>query len=166
MAKRKRISYLETKAKSISDEQGGDKDNVYLQLITREKQREAARRIKFTLGKLKGSGVTKVDILRPNGNTEELTTKTEIETACMEENNKKYTQTYNTPCIKFPLRRLLGFDGNTPIGRDILLGNFDAPGDTSIYTREFFRQLKYADLRTSKPKAIVSSKDFRNGWRK
>ena len=65
------------------------KNNIYLQLITREKQREAARRIKFTLGKLKGAGVTKVDILHPNGETEELTTKEEIETACMLENDKK-----------------------------------------------------------------------------
>ena len=120
MAKRKRISYLEAKAKSIADEQRHDRDNVYLQLITREKQREAARRIKLTLGKLKGLGVTKVDILKPDGGTEELTTKTEIETACMEENNKKYKQTCDTPCMTLPLRDHLGFDGNTPTARDIL----------------------------------------------
>ena len=83
----------------------------------------------------------------------------------MEEINKKYKQTCNTPCIMLPLRRLLGFDGNTPMGRDILQGNFDAPEETLQYTREFFRHLKYAELRTSKPKAIVSSEDFRNGWK-
>ena len=104
--------------------------------------------------------------MRSNGETEELTTKTEIETACMEENNKKYTQTYDTPCMKLPLRRLLEFDGNTPMGRDILLGNFETPGGISPYTNEFFRQLKYADLRTERPKAIISSEDFRNGWKK
>ena len=130
MAKRKRISYLEAKAKSIADEQGHDRDNVYLQLIKREKQREAARRIKLTLGKLKGLGVTKVDILKPDGGTEELTTKSEIEAACMEENNKKYKQTRETPCMTMPLRGLLGFDGNTSMGRDILRGNFSVPEGT------------------------------------
>ena len=50
-AKTKRITFLEKKAKIIAEDIGGEKQNIYKRIITRERQREAARRIKLALKK-------------------------------------------------------------------------------------------------------------------
>ena len=97
-----------------------------------------------------------MDILHPNGEVVELTTKEDIETACMTENEKKYKQTKNTPCMISPLRDLLGYDGNTQFGREILQGTFTASEGTPLHTLELFDQLKNANLTTKKPKAMVT----------
>ena len=65
-----------------------------------------------------------------------------------------------------PLRELLGFDGNTPSGREILQGTFVAPEGTNQHTLELFAQLKNAELLTPKPKAIITCAEFRCGWKK
>ena len=64
------------------------------------------------------------------------------------------------------LRDLLGFDGNTPSGRQILQGTFTAPEGTPQHTRELFDQLKKIELSTPKPKAIITCSDFQHGWKK
>ena len=68
--------------------------------------------------------------------------------------------------MTLPLRDLLGFDGNTPSGRQILQGSYTPPEGIPQYTLELFYQLKNADIYTSKPKALVSCEDFRSEWKK
>ena len=157
---------MEQKARTIAEENNMEPNNIFTQLITREKQREAARRIKIMMGKLKGRGVTRVEIAHQDGRLEELTTKNGIEKACMLVNDKKYKQTKNTPCMQEPLRSVLGFCGDSPTGRAILEGTYRVPADILQYTAELFTQLKRAELITEPPKAIIFSENFKKGWGK
>lgn len=137
---------------------------MYKQLIQREQQRLASRRIKYTLGKLQSSSVTRVEVPLQNGQWKEITTKDGIESACMEENERKYRQTEYTPCMREPLRTELGTDGRTKAGEKILEGTYQCPTGTNIYTQEFFTALKREDnMIHEAPEETVSTDDYRNG---
>ncbi len=133
------------------------------QLIVREKQREASRRIKATLQKLRKSGITTVDIINPQGDTIELTTKQDIEQACMNENKEKFLQTQHTPCMREPLRSLLGRYGDTEFAKTILSGQVNLPPNTPQYTTEFFRQLKRAPIENNNITNHISKDNFQEG---
>jgi hypothetical protein len=62
-----RETFLEGKALAVAAENNQDKLVVIKQLIRREKQRESARRIKYTLGQLRGGGITRVEVESQNG---------------------------------------------------------------------------------------------------
>ena len=62
-AKKHRFNYLERKAQDISNDTGTEAGNVYKQLMLRESQRLAARRVKYTLNKLRGGAVTRLEVL-------------------------------------------------------------------------------------------------------
>ena len=84
-----RATYLEAKANDQAEEQGNNSDNVYRQLINREAQRLAAQRVRATLKKMRGGGVTRIEVMDDNGIWQERTTKEEIENGCIDENIKK-----------------------------------------------------------------------------
>jgi hypothetical protein len=69
----------------IKKELGADRAIITKQLITREKQQEASRRIKSTLHKIRNSGISKVEVETTRGEIIDITTKTGIELACMNE---------------------------------------------------------------------------------
>jgi hypothetical protein len=111
--------------------------------------------------------VTKVEVLGNNMETIEITTKTGIERACMDENRAKFHQTRNTPCMREPLFSLLGRFGDTNACRDILRGDFTPPDDTPPFTREFLDQLQQPHpLQYPPPTARISTNTFQEGWTK
>ncbi len=77
-AKDSRETFLEGKAAAIAKEKDQEKYNILKQLMHRERQRESSRRIKYTLGKLRGGGITRIEVNTANG-IREVTTKTGIE---------------------------------------------------------------------------------------
>jgi hypothetical protein len=166
-ATEERETFLEDKAKEIAKESGSKKANIIKQLITREKQREASRRIKCTLHKIKNSGISKVDVETATGGTIEITTKAGIENACMQENRNKFLQTRNTPCMREPLRSALGHIGETEVCKEILRGTYNPPPHTPIYTRELLTQLNKPQAFISPPpSAQVTTSMFQEGWKK
>jgi hypothetical protein len=111
--------------------------------------------------------VTKVEILGNNMETVEITTKTGIERACMDENRNKFHQTRNTPCMREPLCSLLGSLGDTNACRDILRGDFIPPDDNPPFTREFLAHMQQINpLQYPPPPASLSTKTFQEGWTK
>jgi hypothetical protein len=166
-ARATRDTFLAHKAQAIAAEKGQEVATVIKQLALRERQRESARRIKFSLGKIKGGGVTKVEVELDNGSLREVTTKLGIEQECMTENIRKFRQTQLTPCMREPLRSLLGPLGNTASAQSILNGDFLAPIGTPQYTREFLAQLQKPPQQFATPKiAAMTTKEFQTGWRK
>jgi hypothetical protein len=166
-ARHERQTFLEQKARSIATESGGRTASIIKQLISREKQREASRRIKCTLHQIRNSGVTKVEIGGDNMETVEITTKTGIERACMDENRNKFQQTQNTPCMMEPLRSALGGIGTTDACRDILRGEYVPPQGTPSFTREFLVQLqKPTAFSSPPPTASITKATFQSGWKK
>ena len=81
-------------------------------------------------------------------------------------NEKKYSQTNNTPCMRNPLQSLLGI-GETPFCQSILDRTFTPPPSTPQYTTEFFNELQQVDnINTPAPNINISSKIFSLGWKK
>jgi hypothetical protein len=166
-AKELRQSFLNNKAKDLAQLSDLDSDNIYKQLLTRESQREIARKIKFVLKKNHGGGVTKISVLNTNNEWEETTVKEEIEQGCAEENAKKYRQTEDTPCMRGQLAKDLGLTGNTTSGQEILEGTYTAPPGTNMYVQEFLRHLKYdAHAQDNPPKEVITTAEYIQGWRK
>ena len=164
-SKKLRLTFLEEKARDLAAEKNLQTENVYNQLIQREKVRTAARKVKFVLGKTRKGGVTRVEVER-NGEIHEITDSEEIYQVCAAENEKKYQQTRNTPCLQPPLRELLGFDGLTQFANDILDGTFVAPQGTSQYLIELFQQLKKPDnINLDQIATEVTVEQFQNGWK-
>ena len=91
MAERLRTSFLETKAESIAEESNLTSDNVIRQLIQRERERKNNRQIKFVLKKLKNNTIITIELQQEDGNTIELTDQQDIESACIQENMRKYS---------------------------------------------------------------------------
>lgn len=166
-AKDARETFLEGKASAIATEQNQDTLIILRQLIRREKQREAARRIKYTLGQIRGGGITRVEVESQDGTIREVTTKVGIERECMIENKKKFRQTQQTPCMREPLRSALGLTGNTLAGQQILDGTYTPPANTPQYTREFLLQLQKPPQLFAPPlQATMTTKEFQTGWKR
>lgn len=165
-ADQRRETYLEQKAAAVAEDKDVDKQTMYGTMLDREKTRNSHRKINHALGKTRQAGLTKV-VVEQNDETVDVTEKEAIEEACMEENNSKYHQTESTPCMQEPLRSLLGEVGETEFAQTILLGTFHVPEGTNPYVSELFKELKMVDLEEDqKPKAEVTSEDFRTGWKK
>ena len=166
-AKQHRLNFLERKAQDIANESGLVTENVYKQLMMRENQRLAARRIKYTLKKLREGSVTRIEIPVGNDQWQEITTKKGIEKGCISENIKKYRQTESTPCMIQPLRNELGFLGNTPAAEAILRGTYTFPQEVSQFSKELLQEFKRIDpLSVPPPESIMSTQDFIEGWKK
>lgn len=132
----------------------------------REHDRMSYRRINYVLGKANACGLTKVQI-KEDGEIIDITEKEEIERVCMEENDPKYHQTENTPCMQSPLFELLGRYGETEFGQQVLDGTFEAPEGTSQYVIELLNELKmHENAEREKPEPEITSKIFREGWKK
>lgn len=161
-----RDEYLAEKARVTAIEKGLEEAKVYTQMRERENLRQSHRKIQYMRGKLSSCGLTKVIVQTEDGE-QELTSKEEIEQACMNENDAKYHQTEDTPCMKEPLRSLLGRVGETEFAEDILKGDFAAPEGTNKYVIEYFKELKRADIPKEKcPKPEITNEMFVEGWKK
>ena len=165
-AKQLRVKFLEEKAKSIAAEGTSSQENVYKQLIQRERQRESSRRIKQVLHKVQGKGVTKVEINTQDGGTAEVTSKEGIERACLQENKQKYLQIRHTPCLTEPLKSELGWEAQTPAGEQILEGTYQVPEHTNPYSQQLFDQLKAAEIQHEFEPAQITAEVFSEGWKK
>ena len=141
-------------------------EKILKQMNLQEKQRVSARRIKAVLGKLNGGSITKVDVEQDNGTIEEITTKEGIESACMEENELKYRQTQQSPCMIEPLASELGYLGITDSCEKILEGSYIPPEGVNRYTRELLQHMQRLLLQHAPPKAEISTEMYKEGWKK
>ena len=162
-----RVTFLQKKAKELAKDKKLEVNNVYLQMIMREKQRKSARKIKYVLNTVLGGGVTKISLLNRQGDWEEITDKEKIEKGCATENASKYRQTESTPCMQGQLAKDLGYLGDTAASQQILEGNYIPPVGTSQYTTEYIQQLKYDPKAHSNPPIpTLPTEDYIQGWKK
>ena len=91
---------------------------------------------------MNSAGVSKVEILNSDGSRSMITSKQEIEQACLEENHKKFQQTNNTPLKENPLYDILQI-GETKAYEEILDGTFIPPLNTDKYTKELLLCLQH-----------------------
>ena len=103
-----RDSYLGRIAMELEDKDGTSAEIHFKQLRQQERQKEQARRVKFSEGRAVRSGVKKVDIRTENGTLKTVHDKEEIEQAIIKANTEKRQQANNTPLRQEPLQSLLG----------------------------------------------------------
>ena len=164
-AKKKRKAFLEDLAQAIAESTDKKQASVYRQLIHREAQRESGRKVRAALGKGIKGGIKRVEIVNENGEVEEIITKHGIERVCLDENEAKYRQTQQTPCMTNPLRRVLGLFGDTEFCDKVLDGTFQVIPQMSNYTIELFRELKRPE--DIPPLSLnISPEDFQSSWKK
>jgi hypothetical protein len=107
---------------------------------------QAIRTIKVVEQKLSSGSTSRVIVTIANVGQKELTTKSEIEAAIIEENEKKYHQTEGTSQITSPLLLpLLGKHGEGPAIDQILNGTFNPPPGISQSTIDFLHECKLPD---------------------
>ena len=133
-----RKTYLWGLSEDIARQKDTTAINIYTQMIHREEQRAAGRRMRMALGKTIKGGIKRVEVLTVNGEVKEVLSKSGIEQACLIENERKYRQTQNTPSMSNPMRQLLGKFGETELCSQILNGTFHPPPCMSPYSVEFF----------------------------
>ena len=130
-----------------------------------EKQRRRARKIKYSTGKGFSGALDKVSI-KVNGQTTELTDKTEIENACHKGNKDKFAQTIGTPAISGQLMNDLGFLGTSQACQQILQGNYNSTEEADNISKELIKELKRPPSVKNSPQAIIPTEAFREGWMK
>ena len=160
-----RNKFLEQRAIAMAESSGNEKQNIYKQLLTQENQRRVARKIRLMKKEQISSGITKVDILRPDGSRETHSSKEEIEEICLEENKRKFLQTNDTPCMQEPLYSLLGL-GTTVSCEEILSNTFRAPANTDQYTRELLHCLRRHPDAPQNYDTVITKEVFQEGWMK
>ena len=164
--KERRATFLENLAHARAQAAGGQPETQLRQMIHQEHIRNSFRQIKFALGTLTRSGVTSVKEPQPDGTVTEYTSKEEVEQACMRENERKYTQTENTPCLRDPLLQEIGLTGDSDACDRILRGTYIPPPGTSPYVREFLDELKAHPFEGEPPPTHILTSDFVNFWTK
>ena len=161
-----RTLFREKKAADLAEEKNMSVSSIIKQQLHNEQSRNNNRKIKFTLKKLIKSSVTTVEVDCKDGTNKELTSRPEIESACLTENYSKYTQTENTICMQDPLKTLLRPTGNTQFCDDILNGTATFPTGTPPYTVEFFNQMQRSERANQHSvTSNVTKDDFVQGWK-
>ena len=165
-SKQLRTTFIEALATSRAEKHGHDAANILRQMFTWEKQRHSARAIKNTLEQFHSGGVTKVAVKQPDDTTHEYTTKEAIEQACIDENQKKFSQTNDTPCMTRPLVSDIGYMGISDSCEKILANTYTCPPNSHPFAQEFFDQFKRAVPIHANLEPYISSKNYKRGWRK
>ena len=116
-----RASWLESKASYIESQGGGDRAKILTNLIHRERQRLTTRRLNNIFKDESTAGVSTVCKVE-SGIRQQMTTKEDIENACLTENLKRFTQAHNTTFSKPQVTDIVGNLGISPECSNILAG--------------------------------------------
>lgn len=157
-------TYRERLAKAKAAE-GNTKAATELRNIQhREMQRKTARRIKRALRKNVRAGTTKVQVME-NGTMQELTSKSDMEKAILQENEDKFHQTEGwCPLLHGQLALDLGLIGDGPKIMEVFEGTYECPHGTSQYTRKWLEHMKIEDPQKLQSIRTTLS-DYRQGWK-
>jgi len=131
-----------------------------------EDQRDKARQIRYVTKKLQTAGTTQVIVVQDDGQIREITDKRAIETAIMEENEKKFHQTEGfCPLLEAQLLLDIRYFGDGPQVDKILDGTYIPPPGTDDGTVNYLKAMKRPDNYVSPKKKTTTLKDYWTGWK-
>ena len=139
-----RDEFLDTLASSRAEIKGTSKETELQQLRTIERQRTVARNIKRAQGKLQRNATTQIYVNGPDGRRV-VNDKEDIEQACIEENDSRFSQSEGTPPMMSPLIHDLGYLADTPEARAILDGTYIPAPETDQYAIMLLQAMKMPD---------------------
>jgi hypothetical protein len=162
-----RDEFMDNLASTRANYKGTDKEKELKQLRHIEQQKTVARNIKRMRGKLNKTATTQVYVNYGQGR-QLMTTKDEIEIACIHENDSRFSQSENTPPMTDPLLSDLGLLAETEQVQEILQGIYVPPPDTDKYAALLIRELKMPNnvINNPVPQIEVTPEMNRDAWRK
>jgi hypothetical protein len=93
--------------------------------------------------------------------------KAAIETACMEEGTRRFSQTESTPLMQPAFVARVGYHAELAGADEILQGTFQIPDNMDRYTSEFITQLKMQDTVKHHPiSKAISTESYRESWKR
>jgi hypothetical protein len=139
----KHTSFLEGLAAARAA--AGDTDAIteLRQLLTQEDQRARFCTIKALHNPDHRRGLDYVTTCLPDGSTKECTTKADIESACLAENDSRFSQSLGTPFLSQPLLDDFGLLGNSDVSAQVMNGTYTPPTGTDDHAcllLPFFRK--------------------------
>ena len=117
-----RMTWLEELAEALEAKGKGTKAKILQTLIFRERQRRCFRRLKRILSTNFSTGVTTVKYTTTDGEIVECIEKTAIESACLKENHRRFTQANQTTFASEEIARQLDRLGVNSTADNILMG--------------------------------------------
>jgi hypothetical protein len=129
-----------------------------------------ARQTKRVNGKLRAGNVTSVIAPSPHDPNLrlEMTSKADMEEACLAKNKRRFNQAADTPCMQPPLYDLLGPLGITEAADRILDGTFEIPPGVDKHTAGVLRHMKIPDIDRHFPplRLDITTPEHIEAWRK
>jgi len=135
-------------------------------LHRKEEQRTSARIIRAANGKMRKGGITTVIGPDASGNRTEYHQKSDIEMACLQENERRFNQAKNTPFMVPPLFEQVGSLGTGPGAEAILNGTFQCTPGTDPHAIKLIPHLKRPDVVTHRVQLDLSVENHIQGWQK
>ena len=144
---------------------GNIKASTALQgILHREETRSMYRQIGYATKK-RQYGTTKIQIQR-NGQTKEITRKSDMEKYIVRENEAKFHQTEGRcPLLHGQLYKDLGSMGDGPKVQEVFNGTYVPPPGTSDATVQWLKSLHVTD-QTQREEQITSWKEYQAGWKR
>jgi hypothetical protein len=126
------------------------------------------RRIRTVMNPREQTCISTVEFTADNGLVMECRTKTEIETACITEGQKRFTQAAATPFLQGTLLEAFGYNANPLATRDVLNGTFIPGDDVTNHTRSFIAELRMPNCVKGLPQisGVTTTDDHCTGWKR
>jgi hypothetical protein len=162
-----RDDHILSLAEARADKKGTLVEAEQKALTHHARQKRQALRVKAVRNKLWQGGVIKLYTLNDDGTIRELTTKKEMEQACMIENEDRFSQSSDTPFMTHPLLSDFGYLTDTAFYTQILQGTYQVPPDTDKYAALLLQELQKID--SSKIPSIpitLSVEEHIGAWKK
>ena len=167
-ATKRRSTFLEDLAMAKAKEGNSKASTELLKMRRLEKVRASWARIHRMDGSVRQSkGLCKVISPDYDGNWTEKCTKNEVEQGLLEENERRFTQAFNTPLTIPPLSSDFGLLGNGPEADNLLQGNYTPPSSVDPTTAEVLSNLSITDTpkHTIQPTPITCN-ELCEGWQR
>jgi len=124
-----------------------------------------ARTIRRLQNKLGKGNTTMVSIPTSDTTCIDLMGKREIEQAILQNNKKKFEQSFHTPFYQQPLLSDMGFKGLTSKAKQVLLGVCDPPGSLPPKLKNFIQHLQIPEQhKRIKPTLDLSLEQYNFFW--
>ena len=162
----RRLSWLEGLCEARAKENNTDGESELRQRIQAERSRKEARLIAKVNGKIRSGAVTTVWAPDGQGGRAEMTNRSEMEQALLDESQRRFTQASDTPFMKDPLFSLVGKLGITAASKEILEGTFQCPEDVDQVTQWYIRQLVQDRAQFLPSYWELRNEILREGWKK
>ena len=151
-----------------NEETPKSRQSRYRSMRAREKTRLESGRIKRARQTFKPYGVTKIEVLNPEGEWEEKTTQEDIVQGFVKEAIKRGSQTHATPFMTAPLVNLFGYTADSSAVDSVLKGTFVTPTGTDAYVLKMLPHFKLPDQtrEVSLLSTAITKEEYSSSWKR